>query len=314
MSVEPNFINLKVVYRTDKTIVIFISAWIHDANLFAKVQMLFTNIRYHYKNVHVFLIPWWYKDGVDHYKLIEIYATTVTILANSIDEDLFYKIHKLNSIYCNQNCWLDASIFNIMPIKKEYDLVINANNSQWKNHHMLADINKKYKTLFITYNTSINDLQRYNPACILNEIRTHKVVEELNKCRIGLALSTKEGACYASTEYLLCGLPVISTKSVGGRQTWYDKYNSIVVNPDEVELDKAIESALKNIDSFDSMSIRNNCIKKQQMFRTIFDRQIQKILPNMDAKSIIDNAFSHKMLNHIKIDNITLDYIIKHEV
>lgn len=314
MSVEPNFINLKVLYRTDTTIAIFISTWIHDANLFAKVQMLFNNIRYHYKNVYVFLIPWWYKDGVNHYKLLEKYTTNVTILANSIDEDLFYKRHKLNSIYCNQNCWLDASIFNIMSIKKEYDLVINANNSEWKNHHLLTEINRKYKTLFITYNTSNNDLQRYNPACILNEIRTHKVVEELNKCRIGLALSTKEGSCYASTEYLLCGLPVISTKSVGGRQTWYDKYNSIMVNPDGIELDKIIESALKNIDSFNSVDIRNNCIKKQQMFRAIFAEQVQKILPEINVQLIIDNAFSHKMLNHIKIDNITLDYIIKHEV
>jgi glycosyltransferase involved in cell wall biosynthesis len=314
MIVEPNFINLKVLYRTDTTIAIFISTWIHDANLFAKVQMLFNNIRSHYKDVHVFLIPWWYKDGVDHYKLMEIYATTVTILANSIDEDLFYKRHKLNSIYCNQNCWLDASIFNIMPIKKEYDLVINANNSKWKNHHLLTEINKKYKTLFITYNTSNNDLQRYNPACILNTIRTHEVVEELNKCKIGLALSTKEGSCYASTEYLLCGLPVISTKSAGGRQAWYDESNSIVVNPDEIELDKAIEIVLKNIDSFNGVDIRNNCIKKQQMFRTIFAKQMQKILPEVDINPVVDRVFSNKMLNYMKVDNITLDYIINHEI
>ena len=314
MIVEPNFINLKVLYRTNTTIAIFISTWIHDITLFTKIEILFNEIKSHYKNVHVFLIPWWYKDGVNHYKLLEKYTTNVTILANSIDEDLFYKRHKLNSIYCNQNCWLDASIFNIMSIKKEYDLVINANNSEWKNHHMLAEINKKYKTLFITYNTSNNDLQRYNPTCILNEIRTYRVVEELNKCRIGLALSTKEGSCYASTEYLLCGLPVISVKSAGGRQVWYDKHNSIVINPDGLELDKAIESMLKNIDTFNSVDIRNNCIKKQQMFRTIFVEQIQKILPETNIQSTIDKAFSHKMLNYIEIDNITLDYIINHEV
>jgi glycosyltransferase involved in cell wall biosynthesis len=314
MIIEPNFINLKVLYRTDTTIAIFISAWIHDATLFTKTEMLFNKIRSHYKNVHVFLIPWWYRDGVDHYKVMEIYATNVTILANSIDEDIFYRRHKLNSIYCNQNCWLDASIFNIMPREKEYDLVINANNSEWKNHHLLAEINKKYKTLFITYNTSNNDLQRYNPACILNEIRTYRVVEELNKCRVGLALSTKEGSCYASTEYLLCGLPVISTKSVGGRQVWYDNSNSIVVNPSGLELDKAIEAVLKNIDTFNSADIRNNCIMKQQMFRTIFAKQMQKILPGANVQSIIDKAFTHKMLNHVKVDNITLDYIINHEI
>jgi len=313
MSNKPN-INIKILLKTDRTIVIFINGWIHDATLFTKVEILFKEIKLFYKDVHVFLIPWWYRDGVDHYKLIEAHATTITMLANSIDEDIFYKRHKLNSIYCNQNCWLDASIFNIMSKEKEYDLVINANNSEWKNHHLLTKINKKYKTLFITYNTSNNDLQRYNPACILNEIRTCRVVEELNKCRIGLALSTIEGSCYASTEYLLCGLPVISTKSVGGRQVWYDESNSIVVSPNGVELDKAIEAVLKNIDSFNSVNIRNNCIKKQEIFRTIFAKQMQKILPGANVQSIIDKAFTHKMLNYVEVDNITLDYIINHEV
>jgi glycosyltransferase involved in cell wall biosynthesis len=157
-------------------------------------------------------------------------------------------------------------------------------------------------------------LQRYNPACILNEIRTCRVVEELNKCRIGLALSTIEGSCYASTEYLLCGLPVISTKSVGGRQVWYDESNSIVVSPNGVELDKAIESTLRNIDSFSNVDIRTNCIKKQQMFRTIFIKQMQKILPSTNVQLIIDKVFSHKMLNYVEVDNITLDYIMNHEV
>jgi hypothetical protein len=53
---------------------------------------------------------------------------------------------------------------------------------------------------------------------------------------------------------------------------------------------------------------------KQQMFRTIFAKQMQKILPGANVQSIIDKAFTHKMLNHVKVDNITLDYIINHEV
>jgi glycosyltransferase involved in cell wall biosynthesis len=314
MIVKPDFINLKVLFKTDRTIAIFISTWIHDTNLFAKVEALFREIKSHYKDVYIFLIPWWYKDGVEHYKQLKKYATSVMILANSIDEDIFYKRNKLNSIYCNQNCWLDSSIFNVKPTKKEYDLVINANNSEWKNHHLLTEINKKYKTLFLTYKTSNTDLQKYNPACILNEIPTHQVPEELNKCRIGLVLSTKEGSSYASTEYLLCGLPVISVKSVGGRQVWYNRHNSIVINSDKAELEKAIEHILKDIDAFNNVDIRNNCIKKQQMFRTIFAEQLQKSIPDTNIKLVVDKMFSHKMLNHIKIDNITLDYIMNHEV
>ena len=301
---------IKILLRTDTTIIIFINSWMRDKTLSSKVVTLFKEIKLCFKDVHVFLIPWWYRDGVDHYKLIETYTTTITILANTIDEDFYYKRYALNSIFCNHNCWLDASIFNIMPIKKEYDLVINANNYAWKNHYMLAEINKKYKTLFITYNTSNNDLQRYNPACILNNIDAYRVVEELNKCKIGLALSSREGSCYASTEYLLCGLPVISTKSDGGRQVWYDEHNSIVVAPCERELYKAIESALMNIDTFNCVDIRNNCIKKQQIFRAFFVNQMQNILPDTNIQSLIDKIFTHKMLNYVDVNDITFEKVL----
>lgn len=35
----------------------------------------------------------------------------------------------------------------------------------------------------------------------------------LNQCRLGLCLSAVEGPMYASIEYLLAGLPVVSTES-----------------------------------------------------------------------------------------------------
>lgn len=46
----------------------------------------------------------------------------------------------------------------------------------------------------------------------------------LARAKCGLALSAVEGACFASAEYLLSGLPVVDTPSIGGRD---------VVMPDE---------------------------------------------------------------------------------
>lgn len=47
-----------------------------------------------------------------------------------------------------------------------------------------------------------------------------QVCAALNRGEVGLALSELEGACWASTEYLLCGLPVVSTPCSGGREVW----------------------------------------------------------------------------------------------
>ena len=43
-------------------------------------------------------------------------------------------------------------------------------------------------------------------------------------------LSKAEGACYASAEYLLCGLPLVTTKSIGGRDVFYDDAYTLVVD------------------------------------------------------------------------------------
>lgn len=48
-----------------------------------------------------------------------------------------------------------------------------------------------------------------------------EVTDAIYKSCLGGIFSEHEGACYASTEYLLCGCPVISTPSVGGRDVWY---------------------------------------------------------------------------------------------
>src|SRR5262249_36616283 len=44
------------------------------------------------------------------------------------------------------------------------------------------------------------------------------VCEILNRSRVGLCLSALEGAMRAAIEYALCGLAVVSTHSVGGRE------------------------------------------------------------------------------------------------
>ena len=43
----------------------------------------------------------------------------------------------------------------------------------------------------------------------------------LAQAKCGLALSEVEGACFASAEYFLCGLPVVDTAALGGRDVLY---------------------------------------------------------------------------------------------
>ena len=59
-----------------------------------------------------------------------------------------------------------------------------------------------------------------------------KVSGLLAHARVGLCLSAVEGHMRASIEYLLCGLPVVSTPSIGGRDRYYVREYCQVVDAD----------------------------------------------------------------------------------
>jgi len=282
-----------------------------DKNLEDEVMSFIKFLREKYKNLHLFFIPYWYKEGVYQYNMLKNYCNSFIILANSEEEKSYYDSLKLNNIYCNQNCWIDYDIYKIKNYNKKYDFVYNANNSVFKNHKLLKNICKDYDIMYITYDIpvlknydaiwSTVKLEDYNPKKIAKHISDEDVSENLNECKLGIFLSTTEGACYSSSEYLLCGLPVISVKSNGGRDVWFNDKNSIIINNKEDELKNSIDFILNNIDQYDSNKIREEHINKQIYFRKIFAKYLKTILYfsdlELDPKEMINNNFSNKMLD-----------------
>ena len=69
-------------------------------------------------------------------------------------------------------------------------------------------------------------------------------------CNVGLCLSAVEGCMRASMEYLLCGLPVVSTRSVGGRDRYFGtSYCRVVLHDDPDAIAAAVrELAELNLD------------------------------------------------------------------
>ncbi|MEJ2628801.1 MAG: glycosyltransferase, partial [bacterium] len=104
-----------------------------------------------------------------------------------------------------------------------------------------------------------------------NRLPPQEVVKLLQLSHCGLILSEHEGACRASCEYLSAGLPVVSTPSVGGRDVWFDDYNSMIVKPDPKEIKEAVEY-FKNHPRNPNV-IRRNFLKKAQIFQNRFKNQ-----------------------------------------
>jgi glycosyltransferase involved in cell wall biosynthesis len=64
------------------------------------------------------------------------------------------------------------------------------------------------------------------------------------RARCGLCLSAEEGAMFASMEYMLCGLPIVSTRSLGGRDVYFDEQYTLVCDDTPEAVATAVEAVL----------------------------------------------------------------------
>lgn len=176
-----------------------------------------------------------------------------------------------SAISCNQNCFVDENIFKILDEEKIYRMVMNARpevmKRPWlaKNVDGLAIIQGKNYT-----KENFWDLKQLNPEYINEErISREQVTRILNQSYVGGIFSEKEGACFASSEYLLCGLPVVSTESVGGRDFWYNDQNCIITQADEEAIADAVTTLITRIQS---KAIDPREIRQEHMILALLQR------------------------------------------
>ncbi|MDR2789433.1 MAG: hypothetical protein LBB59_00420 [Campylobacteraceae bacterium] len=228
------------------------------------------------------------------------------ILYNSqADKDIFSR-YGYNGDIVNQNAWLDETLV-MKPIKlqKEFDAVYVARRVAFKRHFLAS---KVPNLALVVGNNSAGggeiDLPPYkylNPAHLTPE----QVCEKINQSHCGLILSEHEGACHASSEYLLCGVPVVSTPSFGGRDVWYNEYNSIIAEPTPDAVASAVEEMVRH--PRDPKTIRDMHIEQSLKYRERFIIELSGVLKkfgvkNVDAKQYFYKNFFHKMRKSYKPD------------
>ena len=190
------------------------------------------------------------------------------------------------AVFVNQNSFLDELLYHPQPyVPKQYDVVYNARMSPFKRHHLLRDVRS---ALVIGGLIAQDDTQSY-----FDEVRarlpqatfTHqidpreRVAEEVaqlvNSARVGVCLSAVEGAMFAATEYLLCGLPVVSTQSLGSRDIWFDPRFTRVVPADPQAIAEAVQELIA-LDISPAL-IRSVTIAQMAEHRQRFTAAVQEI-------------------------------------
>lgn len=183
----------------------------------------------------------------------------------------------ISAHFINQNAFLDERLFTIQPDAcKRFDAVYNGRMAEFKRHELAKDISS---LLVIGGVVTPEDSDGYfqqaksilpqatftydGPRKSLNEF---EVCDLLNQSRVGLCLSACEGAMYAAVEYLLCGLPVVSTVSLGGRDTWFDPRFTRIVADDPRQVANAVRDLI-------SQNLCPRMIRSETLIRMAEHRQ-----------------------------------------
>lgn len=173
----------------------------------------------------------------------------IVFAANSRKEtDLLNEAGEVAALL-NHNLFVSTSIFRPLPPRPViHDAIYNARLAPFKRHELALDVES---CAFIYYHTSKETAEfdaalrerheRHSPGHVfLNPLKDGVPVllspEEVNaayaQAAVGLCLSAVEGAMFASMEYMLAGLPIVSTPSRGGRDTYFDDEYCMIVEPD----------------------------------------------------------------------------------
>lgn len=220
------------------------------------------------------------------------------MMFNSETEMKHFEVTGLPGDVINHNCWLDPSHFQVShDVQKLYDAIYVGRLSPFKRHELAAKVPNLALVAGLDHGNA--STLPVPPHVYRNDriLTPDEVCEKINQSHCGLLLSEVEGACFSSSEYLLSGVPVVSTKCFGGRDVWYNDYNSIVVDPDPDAIRDAVAFFKEN--PRDPHKIRQAHIDLAQTHRGRFISALGDIFARfgikMDAQAYFDENYMHKM-------------------
>jgi len=234
---------------------------------------------------------------------------TITVCANSEAELDFYTRLGVDCILCHHNAFLDWNIHKLSQSPIEYDFVVNSVLLPYKRLHLIP-AGFRY-ALISRVDADKMAWRPLRPAWKNTSLLQPAEVNAMhNQCRAGVILSEEEGGCNAATEYLLAGLPVISTPSRGGRDLFFTPNNAIICEPRADSLKQAIEFAIQA--QWPREQIRDECIAQMREHRLRFVEHLGQVISG-DGQQALEQAYTNRLLRWFSTDDDGLRYL-KHAI
>jgi len=230
-------------------------------------------------------------------------SSQVVLLCNTSQDTQIAREVGFQAEFINHNCWLDENLFQPdQSVVKDLDAILISSPLPVKRPHLAAGLER---LAVVTYASYSKELRRtLSPAEYHECLSPEEVRRLVNRSKVGLCLSATEGACYACSEYLLCGLPVLSTPSEGGRDVWFTATNHRICRADPQAVAEGLKGLLES--QFDAQQIRSEHINLsetfREKFRTLLARKAGERGLDRDWERIYQGFFEHKMVGPRRIE------------
>lgn len=226
----------------------------------------------------------------------------VRFVTNSPQEEEILRKHGMTADFCHQNAFVDEKLLPLHDVKeKEFDAIYVARITPFKRQDLAAKV-PRLCLISSWENPSEKEYVDRVMALLSNATRLPKVrygnmSNVLSRAAVGLCLSAEEGAMFVSAEYLLSGIPAVSTKNLGGREWVMPKeyWRRAEDNPDSVAA--AVEE-LKNLHA-DPADVRAKTLAMYRPHREKMCEILKQIFDayGLDGKTLssFDRWFRHKL-------------------
>ena len=236
-------------------------------------------------------------------RVAEIFAldpAQISVLCNHPAQVTMAQAAGFDAHFCNANAFIDENVYRPLLMQKAFDAVSNARLVKTKRVHLARLV----RSLAIIQGHRLEATEYDDPSEIphtyINDrpLSPRGVVRVLCASRVGLALSEAEGACLASSEYLLCGLPVVSTPSRGGRDIWYDGDNSLICEPTAEAVRDGVRLLIDRLNrgDLDPDSIRARhiarAVEHRRRFVDLTARAFTRVGATEDPELVFARSFS----------------------
>jgi glycosyltransferase involved in cell wall biosynthesis len=199
----------------------------------------------------------------------------ITFMTNEVAELRLAQSLGMRAVLVNNNAFVDTARYVIQPhVKKTYDAVYNARFMPYKRPELASAVARLRLVMAGPQSAVWAGVEKHARAMFpdaeinAQDLDAAGVVAALNSAACGLCLSAAEGAMYAAIEYMLCGLPIVTTRNVGGRDWWLSDDTAIWCDPDPHAVAAAVETLLKR--QIDPEFIRTTALERIRRERLHF--------------------------------------------